>query len=46
MTDLPKDKIRGSFNNYVDIILPFFDYLPKYLDVDIFTMNVDENRDF
>ena len=24
----------GSFNNYVDIILPFFDYLPTYLQED------------
>ena len=28
---------QGSFNNYVEIFLPFFEYLPTptYLDVDI-----------
>ena len=40
-TCMPRSSCRfhfqqGSFSNYVDIILPFFDYLPMYFDVDIF----------
>ena len=35
----------GSFNNYVDIILPYFDYLPTLM-LTFFTLNVDKNRHF
>ena len=35
---------KGSFNNYVDIILPFFDQLPTRIYFEIFTLNVDTNR--
>ena len=31
---ITSDKV--SFNNYVDMILPFFNHLPKYLYLDIF----------
>ena len=37
---------QGLFNNYMDVILPFFDYLPTYLDVDIFTLNMDKKCSF
>ena len=35
----------GSFNNYVDIILPFFDPLPTSTWT-FFTLNVDQNWHF
>ena len=34
--------IKGSFNNYVDMILPFFDHLPTCTWTFI-TLNVDQN---
>ena len=36
---------KVSFNNYVDMILPFFDHLPTSTWT-FFTLNVDKNGDF
>ena len=35
---------KGSFNNYVDTILPFFEYLSRR--VLLFTLNLDKNKHF
>ena len=42
---LEKHATKGSFNNYVDIILPFFEYLSLPL-CPFFTLNLDKNRHF
>ena len=36
---------KGSFNNYVDMLLPFFDHLPTYTCT-CFTLNMDTNGHF
>ena len=32
---------EGSFNNYVDMILSFFDHLPKYLSWTFYQLNLE-----
>ena len=39
--NLEKKVDKGSFTNYVDMVLGFFDYLPHCVDI-FYDMNVDK----
>ena len=40
-----KYSTKGSFHNYVDIILPFLDHIPTSVGT-VFILNMDKNRHF
>ena len=40
--DFKESLSKGSFTNYIDKILTFFDHLPPFVDI-LFRMNVDKN---